>query len=138
MKASVSMWPVFLGIFLVLHGLVHLLYAGHSLRLFELRPGLTWPDGSWVFSRLLADESTRLATAAALALAALGLAAGGLGLILRQEWARPAALGATAFSAALFPLLWNGRFEKPDEQGGVGVLINLAVMGIVLVLSRPA
>jgi len=32
-----------LGIFFILHGLVHLLYAGQSLRLFELRPGMTWP-----------------------------------------------------------------------------------------------
>ena len=28
---------IVLGIFFILHGLVHLLYAGQSLRLFELR-----------------------------------------------------------------------------------------------------
>jgi hypothetical protein len=32
-----------MGIFFLLHGLVHLLYAGQSLRFFELRPGMTWP-----------------------------------------------------------------------------------------------
>jgi hypothetical protein len=42
-----------LGIFLVLHGLVHLLYFGQSARYFELKPGMTWPDGAWAFSRLL-------------------------------------------------------------------------------------
>jgi hypothetical protein len=31
------------GIFLILHGLVHLLYYGQSARRFELAPGLTWP-----------------------------------------------------------------------------------------------
>ncbi len=31
------------GAFIVLHGLVHLLYAGQSRRLFELRPGMVWP-----------------------------------------------------------------------------------------------
>ena len=45
------MW-IALVLFLFLHGMVHLLYAGHSLRLFELRPGLSWPDSSWAFSRL--------------------------------------------------------------------------------------
>ncbi len=29
-------------VFLMLHGLVHLLYFGQSARRFELKPGLTW------------------------------------------------------------------------------------------------
>lgn len=45
-----------LGIFIVLHGLVHLLYAAHSRRLVELRPEMIWPDGSWAFSKLLAHS----------------------------------------------------------------------------------
>jgi hypothetical protein len=30
---------ILVGIFFILHGFVHLLYAGQSLRKFELRPG---------------------------------------------------------------------------------------------------
>ena len=30
------------GVFLILHGLVHLLFAGQVLRFFELRPGMIW------------------------------------------------------------------------------------------------
>jgi hypothetical protein len=33
-------------IFLILHGLVHLLYAGQGWRFFEIRPGMVWPDGA--------------------------------------------------------------------------------------------
>ncbi len=40
---------IVVGVFLILHGLVHLLYAGQALRYFELRPGMTWPDASWLF-----------------------------------------------------------------------------------------
>lgn len=47
---------IFMGIFLILHALVHLLYAGQSRRFFELRPGMTWPDGSWAFSNLPATR----------------------------------------------------------------------------------
>ena len=47
------------GVFVVLHGLVHLLNLGQSVRLFELQPGMTWPDGSWAFSRLLGNNRTR-------------------------------------------------------------------------------
>jgi hypothetical protein len=38
-----------IGIFLLLHGLVHLLYFGQSARYFDLRPEMIWPDGSWAF-----------------------------------------------------------------------------------------
>ena len=34
------MLTILFGIFLILHGLVHLLYAGQSSRLFELQPGM--------------------------------------------------------------------------------------------------
>jgi len=50
---------ILFGVFLVLHGLVHLLYYGQSARHFELQPGMVWPDGSWAFSRLLGDELVR-------------------------------------------------------------------------------
>jgi hypothetical protein len=46
-------------IFLILHGMVHLLFAGQSWRAFELSPELTWPDGAWLISRFLGDENIR-------------------------------------------------------------------------------
>lgn len=128
----------FLGVFLILHGLVHLLYAGQSWRMFELRPGMLWPDGSWLFSKLLGDGPTRLLASVLLALAALGLVAGGLGLVLRQDWWRAAAVGAAVFSMAIFLLLWNGKLQAMDEQGGVGSLINLALLGSIFILKWPA
>jgi len=44
------------GIFLILHGLVHFLYAGQSIRLFELQAGMIWPDASWALSKNLKIE----------------------------------------------------------------------------------
>lgn len=83
------MQTIITGIFLVLHGLVHLLYFGQSRRLFELRPKMVWPDGSWAFSKLVGDtrsspvdETTRLLASVALVLAAIGFMAGGLGLFI--------------------------------------------------------
>jgi hypothetical protein len=73
------------GIFFILHGLVHLLYAGQSARLFELRPGLIWPDGSWLFSKLAGDSATRIMAGILLVLAALALIAGGLGFDPKQR-----------------------------------------------------
>ncbi|MFO7632192.1 MAG: hypothetical protein R6W76_06625 [Caldilinea sp.] len=73
------------GLFLILHALVHLLYAGQALRFFELRPDLTWPDGSWLFSRLLGDPATRWLAAGSLTLAANGFLASGLAPFLGSE-----------------------------------------------------
>ena len=129
---------IILSIFCILHGLVHLLYAGQSRRLFELRPGMVWPDGSWLFSRLLGDETTRLLASLLLALAALGFVAGGLGLLIRQDWWRPVTVSAAVVSGAIFLVFWDGRFQALDDKGGVGLLINLALLVVVLILGWPA
>ena len=42
------MLKIFFAVFLILHGLVHLLYLGQSAGTFELQPGLNWPDGSGI------------------------------------------------------------------------------------------
>ena len=125
------------GAFLVLHGLVHLLYFGQSRKLFELQPGLTWPDGSWAFSRLLGDETTRLVAGITCVLAAIGFVVGGAGVLVRQTWWQPVVVGAAALSAVIFALFWNGKLERLDDQGGIGLLIGLALLIAVLILRWP-
>jgi hypothetical protein len=116
------------GIFLILHALVHLLYAGQALRFFELRPGLAWPDGSWLFSRLLGDPATRWLTAVSLTMAALGFLAAGLGLFFGTGWTRTVTLGAAGFSVLIYLLFWDGKFQALPDQGGVGMLISLGIV----------
>ncbi len=129
---------VFVGIFLILHGLVHLLYAGQSRRVFELSPGLVWPDGAWASARLLGNDTTRLVVSVLLALAALGFLAGGLGLAARLNWWRPVVISAAIASSAIFLLFWDGKLQALAEKGGVGLLINLALLILVLILQWPA
>jgi hypothetical protein len=129
------MLALILGIFFVLHGLVHLLYAGQSWRLFELRPNMTWPDGAWLLSRIFSTSTLRLLASFSLALAALGFIAGGIGTFLSQVWWQPLALGAAVLSSLIFLLLWDGRLKALDDQGGIGVLINLAIWVAVLILK---
>ncbi len=132
------MAKIFFGIFLILHGLVHLLYAGQSWRLFELRPEMTWPDGSWLFSRFLGDETIRMLVTVSLVLATLGFIAGGLGLFFRADWWRSVTAISAALSSLLFLVCWNGRFQALDDQGGVGLLINLAIVLAIMVFKWPA
>ena len=125
------------GAFIVLHGLVHLLYFGQSQRLFELQPGMIWPDGSWAFSRLVGEATTRLLASIACVLAALGFVAGGAAILLGQPWWRPVVVAAAAFSAGIFVLFWNGRLQKLPDQGAIAILINVAILVAVLILHWP-
>ena len=125
------------GVFLVLHGLVHLLYSGQSARRFELRPGLVWPDGSWAFSKLLGDKATRTLASTANIIAAIGFVASGAGVLISQVWWRPLVVAATTFSSVAFILFWNGKLRQLADQGAVAILINLAILVAVLVFQWP-
>jgi len=87
------------GVFIVLHGLVHLLYFGQSARYFELKPGCL---ARWVVGILNTpwDQAARNLASISLVLAALGLVVGGIGIFASQAWWRPVVVGA----APILPL----------------------------------
>lgn len=124
----------FFAIFIILHGLVHLLYSGQSWRLFELQPAMIWPDGSWVFSKFSPDEPTRLLATIACVMIAAGFATGGIAILFRQSWWQPVVVTVAIFSSLVFILLWNGKMEQLHNQGAIGVLINIALIFAVIIL----
>ncbi|NPV09097.1 MAG: hypothetical protein HPY83_14170 [Anaerolineae bacterium] len=124
-------------VLLGLHGLVHLLYLGQSQRLFQLQPGMVWPDGSWAFSRLAGEDGTRLLASVFCVAAAIGFVASGTGLLARQSWWRPTVVGSAVLSAAMVLLFWNGRMERLSDQGGIAPIIHVAILIAVLVLQWP-
>ena len=128
---------IIFGIFIVLHGLVHLLYVGQSQRAFELQPGLTWPDGAWAFSRIVGDEASRKLASVLLVLATIGFIAGGVGILAGQAWWRSPVVGSAVLSAVLYILLWNGQVQRLDDQGAFGILINVAILIAVLIVRWP-
>ncbi len=126
------MFRILFAVFIVLHGLVYLLYFGHSRRLFELQPGMTWPDASWAFAKLIGNEATRYLAALSCVMAAAGFITAGTGLLLKQEWWQVPAAGSALFSSLMLILLWDGKREKLHDKGLIGVLINLAIAAAVL------
>ncbi|MCJ7625278.1 MAG: hypothetical protein MUO76_17410 [Anaerolineaceae bacterium] len=116
------------GVFIVVHGLIHLFYFGQSRRLFDLQPGMVWPDGSWAFSKHLGNETTRMLASTSCVLAAIGFVAGGVGLLTGQTWGIPVVVGSAALSTIIFILFWDGNWQKWDDKGGVGILINMAIL----------
>ena len=128
---------ILVGILVTIHGLIHLMYFGHSARLFELQPGMAWPDGSWALAKLLGVEVTRFAAAGACVLAALGFVAGGVALFASFGWWRIVVIGTAIFSTALYVLLWNGRTQGLSNSGLIAIIINLGILVSLLVVRWP-
>jgi hypothetical protein len=127
-----------IGLFIIFHGLVYSLFFAQSQRLFELRPGMTWPDDSWFFSRIMGEQATRWLASISFILAAIAFVTGGIGLILKQAWWRPIVVGAAIFSSVISVLFWDGRRQQLGAQGEIGLLINLVILAVLLFLGLPS
>jgi hypothetical protein len=129
---------IIFGVFIMLHGLVHLLYFGQSRRLFELQPGMQWPDASWIFSKLNAGALARDMASLVLVLIAAGLVAGGIGVLARQAWSRGVVIAALALSTLLYLAMWDGTGQHLDQQGGIALVIAAAIALDLLLVRWPA
>lgn len=119
------------GIFLILHGLVHFLYAGQSIRLFELQTGMIWPDASWALSGSLKIEKIRTFAGILCLLAGLVFIVSALGMFVDSPWWVSLTIAGTILSVMVYLLMWNGRMQRLDNQGGIGVLIDLLIVGVI-------
>jgi hypothetical protein len=128
---------ILFGLFLVAHGLVYGMYAAHAMRLFELKPGMTWPDASWALSGFMGDSTVRLLVTVVFVLVAAGFAVSGAALIFRQSWWQVVAATAAIVSTLLLLLVWDGRLQGLSEQGLFAILINIVVVVCALVLNWP-
>jgi len=128
---------ILFGVFLLAHGLVFGMYAAHAMRLFELKPGMTWPDASWALSGLIGDSAVRWIVAAVFLFVAVTFAVSGAALVFRQPWWAIVAAAAAVTSTIVILLVWNGRLQGLSEQGLYAVIINVVVVVSALVLHWP-
>ena len=124
-------------VFLALHGLVHLLYFAQSARIFELKPDMTWPAGSWAFSKVLGDNATRILASTFCVLVAAGFLMGAVGLLSSQAWWQRPVVASAGVSAVLFILCWNGQLQNIDGQGAVGLFLDALLLISILVFRWP-
>ena len=135
-KRGHLMVKVIFGIFIVLHGIVHLIYSGHSFRLFKIQPGLEWPDGSWALSFFLKNDNVRIIAGIFCIIAFIGFILGSIGIFSNSIWWRPVVIGTAIFSTIALLLLWDGLMQKLPEKGAIAIIINLAIIAFVLIVQR--
>jgi hypothetical protein len=122
-------------IFFILHGIVYLLYFGQSIKLFELRPGMIWPEGSWAFSTFFSNGIVRLLGGIFCIIGAAGFLSGGIGILAVQSWWRPVIITAAIFLSVIFILMWNGGTQNFGDKGGFGIIINLVILISLIIFS---
>jgi hypothetical protein len=125
------------GIFVILHGLVHLWFVVLSQELIEVKPEMGWTPHSWLFTGVIGDAATRrLATVVSVALA-LTFLVSGIALVARADWWRPLMTSSAIASALLILVYWDGGTRLLVEKGLIGFLINVAILVLLLVYAWP-
>lgn len=127
-----------IGLFIVLHGLVHLWYFTLSQKLVEFKPEMGWTGKSWMFTNILGDPTTRMLASVLYVLAAIAFVVSGAGILLRAEWWRPVLVGAAIFSSAIIFLLWDGEMQWIVQKGLIGLLISVGILFAILVIKWPS
>jgi hypothetical protein len=127
-----------IGVFIVLHGLVHVWYVTLSQRLVEFQPEMGWSGRSWVLSNPLGDATTGSLASVLYGLATILFVAGGIGIFARTGWWRPMLISSAAFSSAIILLFWDGSMELLVQKGFIGLLINVGILVALLVFQWPS
>jgi hypothetical protein len=118
----------FIGIFYILHGLVHLLYMGHALKYFELEKGFSWPDNSRLFGNMANLRAKRTIAGALCVIAAICFVAAGTLVLMDRPMQDQLALVSVLASTLLFIAFWDGSAKKLHTQGGIALLINILIL----------
>jgi hypothetical protein len=126
------------GIFFILHGLVHLLYFGHTARYFELKEGLEWPDGSVILSKITGKERERPVARTVLVISAAAFVLGAIALFASLGWWQILILSAAALSTVLYITCWDGLMKALPDKGLFAIIINAAIIVSVTVFDIPA
>jgi hypothetical protein len=72
-----------------------------------------------------------------LIISAIGFIVSGVGIFAKQTWWKPAVVSSAVFSSIVYLLFWDGTLQRLDNQGWVGILINLAILAAVLIFHWP-
>jgi hypothetical protein len=124
------MLNTFAGIFVILHGLVHLWYVVLSYQVVEFQPDMGWTGKSWFFSAFLQESSVRQLAGILFIIAALLFIISGIGIITNAGWLSSVILISSIFSSIILILFWDGSMAMIVQKGIIGVIINLVLIAI--------
>jgi hypothetical protein len=129
---------IFMGIFVILHGLVHFWFVTLSQGWVEFQADMGWTGESWLLSGILKGDLIRGLASLLYGLGAVTFLVAGAGLLSRHDWSRPWLIAASLISAFSIVVFWDGNFDLLVQKGLLGLLISLGLLAAVLLFNWPA
>jgi len=130
MIAALLQYPI--AFIVVSHGLVYLIFGAMSIT----KTGFPQVYGPWkgrsiALGQAIQRDSLKSLTEALWLLAGVGLIIGGAAIgvssLLPGYW-RPICVCASIAGVTSFAVFWDGQVEQFANQGGVGMIISLAII----------
>jgi hypothetical protein len=124
-----------IGILLFAHGWVHFIYVASSREWFGPSEGWGWNGESWLLSGVLGERSILAVASVLFLLVAIGFVAGAVGYVLSGGWWEPVLVRSAIGSTLLYVVMWDGGFANLAEKGGLGVIIDVAIVVWILLVQ---
>lgn len=127
------MIKILFGLFIITHGLVHLLYT--LVLLGVLNPdkeGIPWNGKSWILSSILMKDITNKIGIILYGGIILLFVISGLLFLFNNDISGQMIIYSSLISTITILLFWDGNFNKLIEKGLIGITINI---GLIIMFS---
>lgn len=119
---------ILIGIFILLHGLVHIWYITLIQGWVEFQANMGWTGKSWLLTNALGNEGVRPTATIFYGLSTATFLVAGVGMIAKQDWPRVWMIAASVISTITILAFWDGSLKMPVEKGLLGLLINIGIL----------
>lgn len=125
-------------IFVLLHGLAHIVYTALALNWIPLAQGQeNWTGSSWLLTSQLGEQGTRGVGALIFGLLAALFVFTTIGLAIRAPWATTLLAISGILSSGILLIFWDGSFRSLSEKGVIGLVINIGLLVLLMVFHFP-
>jgi hypothetical protein len=132
------MLHIIMGVFLILHGAVHIWYVAMARGVISADADTIWTGKSWLLTRTLGDQMTMTLATLVHSVTTLVFVIAGAGLVAKQEWFAAWAIGGAILSMAAIVGFWDGRPDHPVEKGALGIIIDIGILVAILYFEWPS
>ena len=120
------------GIFILLHGLVHIWYIVLAQQWVAFKPEMGFSGESWMFTKRLGDSATRKFASANYAVSTFLLVIAAIAILMASAWKIYPLLFGSMSSAVTIIIFWDGKKDKIIEKGLLGFIIDVTIIAVIL------
>jgi hypothetical protein len=134
-EMEVKMSRIFSGIFIILHGLVHIWYVVLSFNLVIFQSDMGWTGNSWLFASLRSNQVLRMIAGVLFILSTILFVISGIMILANFSGADTILFIAAMISTITLVVFWDGQTNMMLQKGVIGVIINLVILVAVFMIS---